>query len=40
LDVVEKRLEEIHVLQEFPDLFLDDLTGMPPERATEFKIKL
>jgi hypothetical protein len=38
--VIERRLEDIHVVQEFPDVFLDDLPGMPPERAIEFKIKL
>jgi hypothetical protein len=31
--VVERRLEDIVV-------FLDDLPGMPPERAIEFKIEL
>jgi hypothetical protein len=38
--VVEKRLEDIHVVREFSDVFLDDLLGMPPERAIEFKIEL
>jgi hypothetical protein len=38
--VVEKRLEEIHVVREFPDVFLDDLPGMPPKRVIEFKIEL
>jgi hypothetical protein len=28
--IVEKRLEEIHVVQEFSDIFPDDLPGMPP----------
>jgi hypothetical protein len=37
--VVEKRLEDIHVVREFPDMFPDDLLGMPPERAIEFKIE-
>jgi hypothetical protein len=31
--VVERRLEDIHVVREFPDVFPDDLPGMPPERA-------
>jgi hypothetical protein len=31
--MVEKRLEEIHVVREFPDVFPDDLPGMPRERA-------
>jgi hypothetical protein len=38
--VVEKRLEDIHVVCEFPDVFPDDLPGMPPESAIEFKIEL
>jgi hypothetical protein len=33
-------LEDIHVVREFPDVFSDDLLGMPPERAIEFKIEL
>jgi hypothetical protein len=38
--MVELMLEDIHVVQEFSDVFPDDLTGMPPERAIEFKIEL
>jgi hypothetical protein len=38
--VVERRLEYIHVIQEFSDVFPDDLLGMPPERDIEFKIEL
>jgi hypothetical protein len=38
--VVEKRLEDIHVVREFPDVFPDDLPGMPSESAIEFKIEL
>jgi hypothetical protein len=38
--VVERRLEDIHVVQEFPDMFSDDFPRMPPERAIEFKIEL
>jgi hypothetical protein len=38
--VVERRLEDIHVVREFLDVFPDDLPGMPPERAIEFKIEL
>jgi hypothetical protein len=36
--VVERRLKDIHVVHEFPDVFFDDLPGMPPERVIEFKI--
>jgi hypothetical protein len=38
--VVEKKIEEIHAVRELPDVFPDDLLGMPPERAIEFKIEL
>jgi hypothetical protein len=38
--VVERRLEDIHVVREFPNVFSDDLSGMPPERVIEFKIEL
>jgi hypothetical protein len=38
--VAELKLEDIHVVQEFPNVFPDDLPGMPPERAIEFKIEL
>jgi hypothetical protein len=38
--VVELKLKDIHVIQEFPNVFPDDLPGMPSERAIEFKIKL
>jgi hypothetical protein len=38
--VVERRLEDIHVVREFSDVFPNDLLGMPPERAIEFKIEL
>jgi hypothetical protein len=38
--VVELKLEDIHVVREFLDVFPDDLPGMPPERMIEFKIEL
>jgi hypothetical protein len=38
--VVERRLEDIHVVREFSDVFPDDLSGMPPKRAIKFKIEL
>jgi hypothetical protein len=37
---VELKLEDIHVVREFPNMFPDDLPGMPPERAIKFKIEL
>jgi hypothetical protein len=39
-DVVELKLEDIHVIWEYLDVFLDELPRMPPERAIEFKIEL
>jgi hypothetical protein len=33
-------LETIKVVSEFPDVFLKDLPGMPPERKVEFAIEL
>jgi ABC-type siderophore export system fused ATPase/permease subunit len=33
--VVELKLEDIHVIQKFPDVFSDDLPGMPSERVIE-----
>jgi hypothetical protein len=38
--VVERRLEDIQVVHEFPYVFPKDLLGMPPERDIEFNIKL
>jgi hypothetical protein len=33
-------LEEIRVVQEYPDVFLEDLPGMPPDHDIEFIIDL
>jgi hypothetical protein len=30
----------MNVVWEFPDIFLDDLLGMPPKRVIKFKIEL
>jgi hypothetical protein len=38
--MVELELEDIHIIREYPYVFLDELPGMPPERAIEFKIEL
>jgi hypothetical protein len=38
--MVELKLEDIYVVLEFPDVFPNDLPGMPPEWVIEFKIKL
>ncbi|GKB49681.1 putative reverse transcriptase domain-containing protein [Tanacetum coccineum] len=32
----EKRLEDIPVVREFPEVFLEDLPGLPPIRQVEF----
>ncbi|GJY82862.1 putative reverse transcriptase domain-containing protein, partial [Tanacetum coccineum] len=36
----EKRLEDIPVVREFPEVFLEDLPGLPPVRQVEFQIDL
>jgi hypothetical protein len=38
--VVEQKIEDIHIVREFLDVFPNDLPGMSPERAIEFKIEL
>nr|GFA19305.1 putative reverse transcriptase domain-containing protein [Tanacetum cinerariifolium] len=35
-----KRLEDIPVVKEFPDIFLKDLPGLPPIHQVEFQIDL
>jgi hypothetical protein len=35
-----QNLEDIPVACEFPDVFLEDLLGMPPDRDVEFTIEL
>jgi hypothetical protein len=37
--VIAKSLDEIHVVREYSDVFPNDLSGMPPDRAIEFKIE-
>ena len=34
------RLEDIPIVKEFPDVFLDDISGLPLDRAIEFTIEL
>nr|GEU31944.1 putative reverse transcriptase domain-containing protein [Tanacetum cinerariifolium] len=36
----EKILEDIPVVKEFPDIFPEDLPGLPPVRQVEFQIDL
>ena len=33
-------VDEIPVVREFPDVFLDDIAGLPPDREAEFTIDL
>ncbi|GJV99943.1 putative reverse transcriptase domain-containing protein [Tanacetum coccineum] len=34
----EKRLEDVPIVQDFPDVFPEDLPGLPPTRQVEFQI--
>nr|GEV68384.1 putative reverse transcriptase domain, ribonuclease H-like domain, aspartic peptidase domain protein [Tanacetum cinerariifolium] len=36
----EKRLEDVPVIRDFPEVFPDDLPGFPPPRQVEFRIDL
>ncbi|GKF99409.1 hypothetical protein Tco_0298192 [Tanacetum coccineum] len=36
----DKEQEEIVVVRDFPEVFSDDLSGLPPVREIEFQIKL
>ncbi|GJT10054.1 putative reverse transcriptase domain-containing protein [Tanacetum coccineum] len=36
----EKRLEDVPIIREFPEVFPDDLPGLPPARQVEFQIYL
>ncbi|XP_048140756.1 uncharacterized protein LOC125316462 [Rhodamnia argentea] len=38
--IEEPKFEDIPVVREFPDVFPQDLSGLPPERETEFSIEL
>ena len=38
--VTSRTIEDIPVVCEFPDVFPDDLLGLPPDRDAEFKIEL
>jgi hypothetical protein len=38
--MVELKLEDIHVIREYPNVFPDELPRMSSERAIEFKIEL
>ncbi|GKA47683.1 hypothetical protein Tco_0740566 [Tanacetum coccineum] len=36
----EKRLEDVPVIRDFPEVFPEDLLGLPPPRQVEFRIDL
>ena len=38
--VTAKAIQDIPVVCEFPDVFPNDLPGLPPDRDVEFKIEL
>jgi len=38
--VTPRAIEDIPVMCEFPDVFPDELPGLPPDRDVEFKIEL
>ncbi|GJS89996.1 putative reverse transcriptase domain-containing protein [Tanacetum coccineum] len=35
-----KRLKDVSIIQDFPEVFLEDLPGLPPTRQVEFQIDL
>ncbi|KAI3685696.1 hypothetical protein L6452_34953 [Arctium lappa] len=35
-----KKIEDVRVVSEYPDVFPDDLPGLPPDRQVEFRIDL
>ena len=37
---VELKIEDIAVVREYHDMFLEDLSGLPPDREIEFLIEL
>ncbi|GJR17749.1 hypothetical protein Tco_0966276 [Tanacetum coccineum] len=36
----DKRLEDVPIVRDFPEVFLEDLMGIPPTRQVEFQINL
>ena len=39
-EAIVQEIQDIHVVCEFPDVFPEDLPGLPPERDVEFVIEL
>ncbi|GKE05897.1 putative reverse transcriptase domain-containing protein, partial [Tanacetum coccineum] len=40
VEIPEKRIEDVPVVRDFPELFKEDLLGLPPTRQVEFHIEL
>nr|GFC63167.1 putative reverse transcriptase domain-containing protein [Tanacetum cinerariifolium] len=36
----EKRVEDVPIIHDFPEVFPEDLPGLPPPRQVEFRIDL
>ncbi|XP_073019378.1 uncharacterized protein [Primulina eburnea] len=39
-DTASRSIEEVEIVREFPDIFPNDVTGVPPAREVEFSIEL
>ncbi|GKF62479.1 hypothetical protein Tco_0182533, partial [Tanacetum coccineum] len=39
-EIPERRIEDVPVLKDFPEVFPEDLPGLPPTRQVEFHIEL
>ncbi|GKF69685.1 hypothetical protein Tco_0202742, partial [Tanacetum coccineum] len=39
-ELKEKRLEDVPIIRDFPEVFPDELPGLPPPRQVEFRIDL
>nr|GEV57021.1 putative reverse transcriptase domain-containing protein [Tanacetum cinerariifolium] len=40
MKVKKSKLEDIPIVRKFPDVFPEDLSGLPPSRDVEFRIDL
>nr|GFC03642.1 putative reverse transcriptase domain-containing protein [Tanacetum cinerariifolium] len=40
MKVNKSKLEDIPIVRKFPNVFLEDLSGLPPSREIEFRIDL
>ncbi|GKA88461.1 reverse transcriptase domain-containing protein [Tanacetum coccineum] len=38
--IPEKQIEDVHIVRDFPEVFPEDLTGLPPTRQVEFHIEI